>query len=150
MTSNMHLYTSDGKIKKYENVLEILREFYTVRLEAYKDRKKNLIDKITKEILHMDSRIKFILDVIEERLKLMNAKKSFIQEYLESNNFPKQENSYDYLIKMPIYNFTYEKKEELIRELKNKKDMLAQLESTDEKTMWLNDINAFEDIYAKM
>jgi DNA topoisomerase-2 len=150
MTSNMHLYTSDGKIKKYENVLEILREFYTVRLEAYKDRKKNLIDKITKEILHMDSRIKFILDVIEERLKLMNAKKSFIQEYLESNNFPRQEDSYDYLIKMPIYNFTYEKKEELIKELKNKKDMLAQLESTDEKTMWLNDIKAFEDIYAKM
>jgi DNA topoisomerase-2 len=150
MTSNMHLYTSDGKIKKYENVLEILREFYTVRLEAYKDRKKNLIDKITKEILHMDSRIKFILDVIEERLKLMNAKKSFIQEYLESNNFPRQEDSYDYLIKMPIYNFTYEKKEELIKELKNKKDMLAQLESTDEKTMWLNDIKAFEDIYAKI
>lgn len=150
MTSNMHLYTSDGKIKKYENVLEILKEFYTVRLEAYKDRKKNLIDKITKEILHMDSRIKFILDVIEERLKLMNAKKSFIQEYLESNNFPRQEDNYDYLIKMPIYNFTYEKKEELIKELKNKKDMLAQLESTDEKTMWLNDIKAFEDIYAKM
>ena len=80
----------------------------------------------------------------------MNAKKSFIQEYLESNNFPRQEDSYDYLIKMPIYNFTYEKKEELIKELKNKKDMLAQLESTDEKTMWLKDIKAFEDIYAKM
>jgi DNA topoisomerase-2 len=150
MTSNMHLYTSDGKIKKYENVLEIVREFYTVRLEAYKDRKKNLIDKITKEIIHMDSRIKFILDVIEERLKLMNAKKSFIQEYLENNNFPKQEDSYDYLIKMPIYNFTYEKKEELIKELKYKKDMLSQLESTNEKTMWLNDIKAFEDIYAKL
>jgi hypothetical protein len=51
---------------------------------------------------------------------------------------------------MPIYNFTYEKKEELIKELKNKKDMLAQLESIDEKTMWFNDIKAFEDIYAKM
>lgn len=150
MTSNMHLYTSDGKIKKYENVLEILREFYTVRLEAYKDRKKNLTDKITKEILHMDSRIKFILDVIEGRLKLMNAKKSFIQEYLENNNFPKQEDIYDYLIKMPIYNFTYEKKEELIKELKNKKDMLTELESTDEKTMWLNDIKAFEEIYEKL
>ena len=149
-TSNMHLYTSDGKIKKYENVLDILREFYIIRLNAYKDRKNNLIEKITKEIIHMDSRIKFILDVIEERLKLMNAKKSFIQEYLESNSFPKQDESYDYLIKMPIYNFTYEKKEELIKELKNKKDMLAQLESVHEKQMWLNDIKAFEEIYVKM
>lgn len=150
MTSNMHLYTSDGKIKKYEDVLEILREFYVIRLDAYKDRKKNLLEKINKEILYMDARIRFILDVIEERLKLMNAKKSFIQEYLENNSFPKQEQSYDYLIKMPIYNFTYEKKEELIKELNNKRDMLTKLESTNEKTMWLNDIKAFEDIYNKL
>ena len=150
MTSNMHLYTSDGKIKKYEDVLEILREFYVIRLDAYKDRKQNLIDKINKEILYMDARIRFILDVIEERLKLMNAKKSFIQEYLENNSFPKQEQSYDYLIKMPVYNFTYEKKEELIKELNNKRDMLTKLESINEKTMWLNDIKAFEDIYDKL
>ncbi len=146
----MHLYTSDGKIKKYEDVLEIMREFYVIRLDAYKDRKKNLLEKINREILYMDARIRFILDVIEERLKLMNAKKSFIQEHLENNSFPKQEHSYDYLIKMPVYNFTYEKKEELIKELNNKRDMLTKLESINEKTMWLNDIKAFEDIYDKL
>ena len=76
--------------------------------------------------------------------------KVLIQEYLENNSFPKQEQSYDYLIKMPVYNFTYEKKEELIKELNNKRDMLTKLESINEKTMWLNDIKAFEDIYDKL
>jgi len=147
MTSNMHLYTSDGKIKKYENVLDILREFYTIRLNAYKDRKTNLISKINHDILFMDARIRFILDVIEERLKLLNAKKTIIQKYLEENKFPKQENCYDYLIKMPVYNFTYEKKEELIKELNKKRDILTTLESTNEKTMWLDNLNTFEDIY---
>jgi DNA topoisomerase-2 len=147
MTSNMHLYTSDGKIKKYENVLDILREFYTIRINAYKDRKTNLISKINHDILFMDARIRFILDVIEERLKLLNAKKTIIQRYLEENKFPKQENCYDYLIKMPVYNFTYEKKEELIKELNKKRDILTTLESTNEKTMWLDNLNTFEDIY---
>ena len=40
--TNMHLYNSQGKIKKYNSVKEILEEYYIVRLEYYQKRKDYL------------------------------------------------------------------------------------------------------------
>ena len=37
---NMHLYNSKGIITKYNNPLDIIKEFSEVRLDAYKKRKE--------------------------------------------------------------------------------------------------------------
>ena len=50
---------------------------------------------------------------------------------------------------MPIWNLTYEKKEELLKELNNKKDMLAAIEEKTIESMWLEDIEVFETQYIK-
>jgi hypothetical protein len=31
----MHLFTREGKINKYESILEILEDFYHTRIDAY-------------------------------------------------------------------------------------------------------------------
>lgn len=143
-TSNMHLYTKNGNIKKYASVTEILKEFYGIRLEYYQKRKENKISKLNKELGYLDARIKFIRDVIGEKLIIMNNKKQNIITYLEDNGFPFHDNSYDYLIKMPIYNLTYEKKEELIKEWKDKHQMLSDIEKETEKETWSKDLNELE------
>lgn len=146
-TTNMHLYDNDGKIRKYNNVTEIVKEFYLLRIRTYSKRKQHMINKLNTDIQFMDARITFILDVIESRLNIMNVKKQTIEDYLVSNDFPKQTDGYNYLTKMPIHNLTYEKKEQLIKEVNEKKDLLRDIQATDEKTMWLNDIKHFESIY---
>jgi DNA topoisomerase II len=143
-TSNMHLYTKNGNIKKYSKVSDILREFYDIRLEYYEKRKVYKIAKLKKELEFLDARIKFIQEVISEKLLIMNNKKQNIIDYLQTNKFPLHDNSYDYLIKMPIYNLTYEKKEELIKEWKDKHLILADIEKITEKEMWSNDLNELE------
>jgi DNA topoisomerase-2 len=50
---------------------------------------------------------------------------------------------------MPIWNLTYEKKEELLKELNNKKDMLTAIEIKTIENMWLDDLEAFENEYSK-
>ena len=154
-TTNMHMFNEKGIITKMKNVLEIIKEFYKFRLVWYQKRKDYIIDKLKNELLYLDAKIKFILDIIEERLKINNRKKSDIEDYLEKNEYPKKRNetdgktSYDYLIKMPIWNLTYEKKEELLKELNNKKDMLSAIEKKTIETMWLEDIEVFETEYSK-
>lgn len=143
-TSNMHLYTKEGHIKKYDNANEILEEFFTIRMDYYVKRKKYKIKKINKELEYLDSRIKFIQDIIEDKLKIMNNKKQNIIEYLETNKFPHYDKSYDYLIKMPIYNLTFEKKEELIKEWQDKHMLLDNIEKESETNTWKNDLNALE------
>ena len=58
-------------------------------------------------------------------------------------------NNYDYLIKMPIWNLTYEKKEELLKELNNKKDILSNIKNKKLEKMWLEDLEVFEKDYNK-
>ena len=49
-TRNMVLFDSKGKIKKYEDTKEILKEFYKIRLSYYQKRKDALLAKIGKEL----------------------------------------------------------------------------------------------------
>ena len=154
-TTNMHMFNEKGTITKMKNVSEIIKEFYKFRLVWYQTRKDYIIDKLKNELIYLDVKIKFILDIIEDRLKINNRKKTDIEEYLEKNDYPKKKNetdgktSYDYLIRMPIWNLTYEKKEELLKELNNKKDMLSAIEKKTIETMWLEDIEVFETQYTK-
>ena len=113
-TTNMHMFIEDGSITKMKNIKEILKKFYNFRIKWYKIRKDYLINKLEDEILYLDARIRFIMDIIDNKLKIMNRKKNDIEEYLTKNEFPKKKmddkNNYDYLIKMPIWNLTYEKR----------------------------------------
>jgi hypothetical protein len=74
----------------------------------------------------------------------MNTKKVEIIEYLEKNSFPIHDGSYDYLIKMPIYNLTFEKKDELIKESDDKHKVLVNIEEEEETTTWSNDLSELE------
>ena len=38
-TSNMHLINDSGIVKKYKNVTDIIKSFYTSRMQKYKERK---------------------------------------------------------------------------------------------------------------
>jgi len=143
-TSNMHLYTADGNIKKYENVLEIMRDFYDTRLNYYQKRKDYKIKKLEKELKFLDARIKFIEDIINENLKILNNKKQNVVNYLEENEYPLHEGSYDYLTRMPIHNLTYEKKEELKKENKEKHKILTHVKEEPIKTTWSNDLDELE------
>lgn len=152
-TTNMHMFIEDRSITKMKNIKEILKKFYNFRIKWYKIRKDYLINKLEDEILYLDARIRFIMDIIENKLKIMNRKKNDIEEYLIKNEFPKKKmddkNNYDYLIKMPIWNLTYEKKEELLKELNNKKDILSNIKNKKLEKMWLEDLEVFEKDYNK-
>ena len=177
-TTNMHMFNQNGAITKMKNTKQIIKEFYNFRLSWYQKRKDYLIKNLKDELTFLDARIKFILDIIENRLKINNTKKSIIEEFLEKNDYPKKslknveqkkvsdnndnndndnnskdtikvKSNYDYLIKMPIWNLTYEKKEELLKELNNKKDMLSSIEKKKIEELWLDDLTSFEKEYDK-
>ena len=148
-TSNMHLYNSMGQIQKYSDPNEILIDFYRKRLDMYYKRKQYIIDALNQEMLFMSAKIKFILGVINQEIKVMNVKRDVIEAYLVENEFPQQQDSFNYLIKMPLYNLTYEKKEELIKELESKQDALDKITEKCPRTIWFDDLCEFELVYNK-
>jgi DNA gyrase/topoisomerase IV subunit A len=55
----------NDKIKKYENIEEIIREYYNIRYDFYKVRKDGLIKNMEKELLFLRNKINFLESVLK-------------------------------------------------------------------------------------
>lgn len=142
--SNMHAFDSTGKIKKYTSELEILQEFFEVRLRFYEKRKKQKLQDLENLIHDLDARMKFILCVIDGELKILNQKYESIEKQLVDLDFQKKEGSFDYLIKMPINSLTLEKKEELLNQYTEKDAQYKQLKKKTIEELYLVDLDELE------
>lgn len=87
--TNMVLFDRHGKLKKYESTVEILRDFYELRIEYYGKRKKWLIARDEKELNRIDNKIRFIRAVIAEKIQIRNVKREALLNQLEKQGFDK-------------------------------------------------------------
>ncbi|KAG0342768.1 DNA topoisomerase 2 [Podila humilis] len=169
-TSNMVCFDPQGRIKKYNSPEEIVQEFYDVRLDYYRKRKEYLIDMYTKQWTRLDNKVRFILMIISGELQVQNRKKALIVEDMRIKNFVSAADldadpetianidvpdpmavrvkvdkgtEFDYLLKMPIWNLTHEKVEELKKERDGKNAELKMLIDKSAHDLWNEDIEAF-------
>ena len=138
--NNLHLFTTKGNIKKYANIAEILKEWSYTRINKYQERKDNQLTRMEQEYLILSAKIRFIIDVIEENIKIMNRKMKEVESQLETKEYYKYENSYDYLLRMPISQLTTEKKEELEKDVAKLKEEIEELKNTSIIIIWENEL----------
>jgi DNA topoisomerase-2 len=154
--TNMHLYGSEGHIKRYENVEEIMRDYYKVRLEVYQKRKDYQLAILEQQLKIISYKVKFLLLVVEKKFELNNKKKFEIEDGLEKLLFPRLGKfkddlkiSYDYLLSMPLYNLTQEKIEEFKQQQQEKESEYNELNEMTIQTIWLNELDILEKRYKK-
>ncbi len=87
--SNMVLFDTQCRIKKYETVNEILRDFYFIRLDYYQRRKDNLAKELSNQLERLSSQARFIKLIIDKKLNINNRKRVDLIEELQELNFPK-------------------------------------------------------------
>ena len=139
--SNLHLYDERGVVKRYDTIYDILDNYYLVRLNYYEKRKTYQIEKIQKDLEHESNRMRFITDVVEERLVVFKNKRENIEKYLVENDYVKYHKTYNYLIDLSIVNFTNEKIEELQKHIDKLNHELDTITSTTIQDMWKNELN---------
>eukprot|EP00854_Cymbomonas_tetramitiformis_P029659 gene29659-36953_t len=88
-TTNMMLFNKDGKITKYPQPEDIMREFFDVRIDFYERRKKFLLYVAEQEMLRLSNKVRFILGVVNGEIKVSNRKKKLIEVDLERMGFDK-------------------------------------------------------------
>jgi len=138
--NNLHLFTSKGNIKKYANVAEIIKNWSYIRIEKYQERKENQLKVMESNYLILSAKIRFIIEVIEGTIIIMNKKLKDVEEQLETKGYYKNEDSYSYLLRMPISQLTTEKKEELEFEVAKLKTEIEELKLTSIMTIWENEL----------
>lgn len=130
-----------GKLKIFERSVEIIEYFVNFRLTYYHKRKQFLLDKLNKELKILSNRGRFIKAIIDEKLKVNNVAKSKIIEGIELLKLEKIDDSYDYLLRMPIYSLTKEMYEKLKEDFVSKKEEIKKMEETDPKDMYIDDLS---------
>jgi DNA topoisomerase II len=150
-TSNMVLFTAEGKLKKYDNTDQIIDSFCKVRYDYYIKRKAHQIKTMEKELKFLGNKERFIREVISKKLSIMNEDESTILTNLKNADYDEEPEvgGYDYLLRMQVRTFTAEKVNQLEKDIKGLRTKLDIINKTSENKMWLNDLNEFEKYYDK-
>ena len=151
---NIHLYNNKGQIKKYNNLNEIYDEFYTERHELYVKRKDYELSEINNELLILKSKMRFIQDVIDDKLVVYKRKKCDIIQDLLSQKYIQvhsgrviesvddiKTSNYDYLIKMSLHLFTEEEMDRLIGKINQLQEEHDSLEKMTIEEIWISECN---------
>jgi DNA topoisomerase-2 len=169
--NNIHLFNKDGAIQKYDTAVEIIKEWAETRILKYFERKNYQIKNLEKEAKVLSNKMRFILDVIAGNIQIMNKKLNEITARLIELNYPpintgnedveelgeKEEKAaeeeidsninykhYNYLLRLPISQLTYDRKIILEKEYNELDEKLRNLKNTNIEDLWLNDLIELE------
>lgn len=163
--SNMTVFDPESRIIKYETPEDIMKEFYNYRMVYYVKRKALLVQKLEREQRMLSNKARFVQEVCDGDLVVNNRKKVELLEELQERGyelFDKNDASdevdedeevstsvlskgYEYLLGMKIWSLTYEKAEELRRQLEERTEELRQLQATTPSQIWLRDLDNIEE-----
>ena len=148
-TTNMHLFNDKEQLRKYDTIYEIVKDYFDVRYEHYKIRKAYLIDKLTKELLILSNKARFIKDNLDDKIDLRKKSKDVIDAMLVKMKFDKhvEENNFNYLIKMPMDSVSQENVDKLLKDHENKQCELDKIQKQTIENMWLSDLNELKKQY---
>lgn len=147
----------------------------------YVRRKEYMEGMLGAEACKLDNMARFIMEKIENKIRIENVKKADIVKMLrerkydpdpinrwkkkiarergydedansaaadtsgdnEEENESESKREYDYLLSMPIWNLTTEKKDEILKQQKTKGEELARLKAKTANQLWMDDLDQF-------
>jgi DNA topoisomerase-2 len=150
-TTNMHLFDAEDKLKKYDNVEEIIDDYFVTRLNLYSVRKAYLIDLLERELVVLENKARYIQELLDGTIDLRKKKKEEIINMLLTKSYAviNEDNDFKYLIKMPMDSVSEENVEKLNKEHKDKSNELQQIKETTEQQMWLRELENLSQEYLK-
>jgi DNA topoisomerase-2 len=146
-TTNMHMFNSECKLRKYATVEEIIDDFYGVRMEIYGKRKANLVEEMQRKLIKLSNRARYIVETLEGVVDLRRKNAAQVLELMTERKFDMLDGDYKYLVKMPMDSVTQENVEQILKEKTQcEKDLEVLIATTLEK-MWYSELEAFEKEY---
>jgi len=138
--TNMHIFNEKGNLQKMDSPEDILLLFYRIRNKYHILRKQSLEEKVNKELLILESKVKFVRAIVNDELIVFRQKKLEITKNIKKMGLYENPN-YDYLLNMPIHTFTEETIDKLEKEYKEKQQEFNIIKNTTIKDLWKQDFD---------
>lgn len=136
---------SNIKIKDYSDILDIVKDFCDFRLLYYGKRITYNINRLNREILEKNERVRFIEEVIKGTIKVHNMTRKELVEYLKNNKY--QQDYIENLISIPIYALTTDNLKRYKAEITDKNKELKYWSTVKSKDLYLEDL---QNLYNKL
>ena len=148
-TTNMHLFNAEDKLKKYDNVNDIIDDYYKTRYEMYQTRKDYMILALERELLLLSNKAKYIVENLEGTIDLRKKKKEEVIQMLKDKqyNIIDDDKEYKYLTKMTMDSVTEENVEKLFKEKGEKEKELETIKTTSINQMWSSELDNLKSLY---
>ena len=147
--TNMVMFIEEDKIQKFDTIYSIFMYYCEKRLELYQKRIEYLIDITEKNLEMVENKSKFIVAVVKKEIELFNKSEEVIENVLNTKKYKKIEDSYDYLLRIPLRDLTKNKYEQLKDKIKEYEEYLEKLKNITPQEMWSEDLENFEKEYRK-
>ena len=145
LNEQLNCIDENNRIKEFKDIKEILDTFIKLRLEYYELRKKHLLGKYNNDIMLDVSRFVFCKGIIDETIEIKNKKKDDIVKQLDkTDKIVKKDDSYNYLLNMPMSSITKEKMAELATKIKELQGLIKETKKKTIEEMWLADLDEIE------
>jgi DNA topoisomerase-2 len=149
--TNMHLFNSEDKLKKYDTVEEIIDDYYETRLELYQTRKDYLITSLENELILLSNKAKYIKENLDGTIDLRKKKREHVIHMLKEKGYEviNDDEQYHYLTKMPMDSVTEENVEKLYKEHDITMNKLETIKGTTINQMWNSELVNLKELYVE-
>jgi DNA topoisomerase-2 len=146
-TTNMNLFNADDKLVKYDNVGDIINEFYATRIKYYQIRKDKLIEVLQHELNVLNNKTRYIQALLNDEIDLRRKNERQVNDMLSNYNYDMIDDSYSYLTDMKMSSVCNEKVDKLKHEYVRKEAEVDEILNTTVEQMWLNELHVLENAY---
>ena len=145
-TSNMYLFDADDKLRKYEKVEDIIKDYYKTRVKMYRQRIAYIVDVLQKELCLLSNKAKYIIENLEGTIDLRRKKKQQIIDLLIAKEYDMLEDDteFKYLVKMPMDSVSEENVAKIMKQKGDKEAELAKYQKMKPTSLWLSELKELE------
>ncbi len=139
-TSNIHCFDANNKIRKFDSVIDIILYHYKYRNKFYIKRKEYILEKLLKDLIILQNKIRFIRAFIAEDIEIRNKTKKYIEDKLDELKFDRVDDTYSYLLNMNLLSLTKEKIKELEKQVEDNKMFYEEYKNKTIKSIWIEEL----------
>jgi hypothetical protein len=89
----------------------------------------------------MANKIRFIKSVVDDKIVPQRLRKFELEDLLNKEEYMLHEGSYDYIIRIPVYNLTIDKVEDLEKEFSKAEQQYNDILNKDIKVTWKEELS---------
>ena len=169
--TSMVLFDKNGCLRRYNSVTDVLKEFFDLRIDMYSKRREYLLGFLSAEASKLSNQARFIVEKCDGRITVENKKKKYMIEELVQRKYdsdpvkawksrqvtlqaqeeeadapedePEEGKDFDYILGMPMWSLTLERKEDLCKKRDEKQRELEALKRKTAADLYNDDLDAF-------